>query len=444
MKYLYFTILLGVVALQGTIGSPVEREADATNIFGCIDGGICKVSLKSDGGSDKGKYVAVEKNNKVNANRGALASDGIWEVNFHGKEKKLVSFKGANGRFMIAHPNGKIEAKAKRVSRWEEFTVEAKGNGSFAIKTHHKEYVVAKDGAFSAIKGVKAADATIFKVGQAATNQFGCVVGAPCLVSLKSDNGKGKYVAVGSSDKDVNAKLDAIGPDALWELAFVKDSKDKVSFKSARGKYMIAHKNGKIEATEPDVNTWEMYTLEDKGNGKFAIKTHHNRYLVSCHGNLNSINDANAETFEIVHQTKNILGCIDGGICKVSLLGSKAGKYVAVADNNRDLNANLEDIGPDAIWEVDFIEHEMVSFKGSNGKFMMAHGSGQITFAGRVSRWEEFMLEDRGKGTFAIKSYHKQYLLADLKQGGRLKSKKGRKIVSAADAETFEVAQVDN
>ena len=137
-----------------------------------------------------------------------------------------------------------------------------------------------------------------------ATNQFGCVVGGICLVSLKSDNGKGKYVHIGSSDKDVNANLDAIGPDALWELAFVKDSKDKVSFKSARGKYMIAHRNGKIEATEPDVNTWEMYKLEDKGNGKFAIKTHHNRYLVSCHGGLNSIKDADAETFEIVPQSK--------------------------------------------------------------------------------------------------------------------------------------------
>ena len=124
------------------------------------------------------------------------------------------------------------------------------------------------------------------------------------MVSLKSDNGNGKYVAVGSSDKDVNANLDAIGPDALWELAFVGDSKDTVSFKSARGKYMIAHKSGKIEATEPDVNTWEMYKLEDKGNGKIAIKTHHNRYLVSCHGGLNSIKDADAETFEIVPQSK--------------------------------------------------------------------------------------------------------------------------------------------
>ena len=128
------------------------------------------MSLKSDGGSDKGKYVAVEKNNKVNANRGALASDTIWEVNFEGEskdKKSLWSFKGANGRYMIAYNNGKIEATAKRVATWEQFTVEDKGNGLFAIKSHHKQYVVAEDGAFSSKKGVADADAETFKIGQA-------------------------------------------------------------------------------------------------------------------------------------------------------------------------------------------------------------------------------------------------------------------------------------
>ena len=124
------------------------------------------MSLKSDGGSDKGKYVAVEKNNRVNANRGALASDGIWEVNFHGKEKKLVSFKGANGRYMIAYNNGKIECTAKRVSRWEEFTVEDTGNGTFTIKSHHKQYVVAEDGAFKSKRDIEVADAEAFLVRQ--------------------------------------------------------------------------------------------------------------------------------------------------------------------------------------------------------------------------------------------------------------------------------------
>ena len=135
----------------------------ATNIFGCYESGICKVSLLS----RSGKFVAVEKNNKVNTNRGAVASDSIWEVNFVGDPKNnLVSFKGSNGRYMIAYNNGKIECTAKRVSRWEEFTVEDTGNGTFTIKSHHKQYVVAEDGAFKSKRDIEVADAEAFLVRQ--------------------------------------------------------------------------------------------------------------------------------------------------------------------------------------------------------------------------------------------------------------------------------------
>ena len=95
----------------------------------------------------------------------------------------------------------------------------------------------------------------------------------------------GKYV-VAERNGHANANRDKLD---LWEQFSVeKKGNNKFAFKSHHGKYLIALPNGKVMANGPRPDTWETFTVEAMGL-KTAFKTHHNTYLFADRaGNLNA------------------------------------------------------------------------------------------------------------------------------------------------------------
>ena len=87
----------------------------------------------------------------------------------------------------------------------------------------------------------------------------------------------------------------------VWTLTF--KGADQVQFKGGYGQYLVAESNGDANANRNVASTWETFTAEDMGNGKYAFKSYHGKYLVAeLDGTLNANrNEASTqETFEIV------------------------------------------------------------------------------------------------------------------------------------------------
>ena len=56
---------------------------------------------------------------------------------------------------------------------------------------------------------------------------------------------------------------------------------DKVAFKSAHGKYLVAEPNGQAHANRPVLSSWETFTINHYGNGKVSLKGDHGKWLVA-------------------------------------------------------------------------------------------------------------------------------------------------------------------
>ena len=117
---------------------------------------------------------------------------------------------------------------------------------------------------------------------------------------MKTDNNK--YVAA-ESNGEANAESNSIGSDEIWEVTFI--GSDQVQLKGPHGKWLIANGgrqccSGKADANRPDA--WETFTIECMGNGKFAFKSAHGKYLsAESDGSLSQQDVAsNGQTFEVV------------------------------------------------------------------------------------------------------------------------------------------------
>ena len=106
-------------------------------MFGCTDGSVCKVGLKS----YHNKYVAAEVDGKANADRDWMLAHEIFSVTFIGEDK--VQFKGHHGKYLVAEQDGTVNANQPQASTWETWTVENKGNG-LAFKSYDGKYLVAE------------------------------------------------------------------------------------------------------------------------------------------------------------------------------------------------------------------------------------------------------------------------------------------------------------
>ena len=106
-------------------------------LFGCANGSICKVGLKT----NYDKFVVVEENGQVNAYQDELDVYEIFTVNFIGENR--VQFKGYNGKYLVAEEDGTINANKDQPGDLETWEVEGKVEG-LAFKSYHGRYMIAE------------------------------------------------------------------------------------------------------------------------------------------------------------------------------------------------------------------------------------------------------------------------------------------------------------
>ena len=88
-----------------------------------------------------GKYVVAEQDGSANANRDAQYRWEMWSVEQKGNDTFALG--SYHGKYLVAENiNGEVNAGGSSASIWETYAVEQLGN-DIAFKTHHNTYLSA-------------------------------------------------------------------------------------------------------------------------------------------------------------------------------------------------------------------------------------------------------------------------------------------------------------
>ena len=91
---------------------------------------------------------------------------------------------------------------------------------------------------------------------------FGCALGSNCVISLKTFLNK---FIVAEDDGTANANGENGDLGTIFVVTFIDG--DKVQLKGNQGKYLVAENYGTVNANRDVADTWETWTVENKGSG---------------------------------------------------------------------------------------------------------------------------------------------------------------------------------
>ena len=119
--------------------------------FGCNGD---RIFLKS----HYGKYIAAANDGTANAN-GVLANGANANANYDDSAKftvidfgsRKIGLRSSFGKYLVAESDKNVNANRYSLDTWEIFEVKYLGGVNIALKTHHGDFVVAKpDGSLDA------------------------------------------------------------------------------------------------------------------------------------------------------------------------------------------------------------------------------------------------------------------------------------------------------
>jgi len=108
------------------------------------------------------------------------------------------------------------------------------------------------------------------------------------------------FMVAESDQLNVNVNRPNAGP---WEQWSVQQQGNVITLKSYWGKYLSAQPDGTMQVNRPAADIWERFQLVDAGNGTVALRTYHNKFLVTLpNGKLGGVSNqiGVAERFKFV------------------------------------------------------------------------------------------------------------------------------------------------
>lgn len=118
------------------------------------------------------------------------------------------------------------------------------------------------------------------------------------LVNILGANNN--FMVAESDQLNVNVNRPQAGP---WEQWSVQQQGNIITLKSYWGKYLSAQPDGTMQVNRPAADIWERFQLVDAGNGTVALRTYHNKFLVTLpNGKLGGVSTqiGIAEKFKFV------------------------------------------------------------------------------------------------------------------------------------------------
>jgi hypothetical protein len=224
-----------------------------------------------------------------------IESDNITMVNNHvtmvTNRDGTISFRTPSGRYVTAHLDGTLTARAADNRQWERFEQVRTGNGTIYFKSCHGKYVTTRSNGFlvanSTFKNdterfqvVKNADGdvtvatsrnksiavTTHRIVDAATAKFrltNCSHG----VALRCSDGK--YWTAKHAGSGITFTGGRVSPQACFSMSAKGDG--RVSFKSASGKYVTATPEGSLKADSDTVEKHQLFERIDHPDGTLSL-----------------------------------------------------------------------------------------------------------------------------------------------------------------------------
>ena len=118
----------------------IKDDPPQQNMFGCDEGVICKVALKT----YHGTYVVAETNGDANANSHDIGELETWIVNFVASDK--VTLQSLDGKYLMATTWGGAYANSDEVGDAETFTVGLSDHlsGQFTFQSTYGKWLAAE------------------------------------------------------------------------------------------------------------------------------------------------------------------------------------------------------------------------------------------------------------------------------------------------------------
>lgn len=233
-------------------------------------------------------------------------------------------------------------------------------------------------------------------------------------VILRSYNTK--YIKI-QADKNnwlIAGPMDA----ASAEVFTIEDAgSGKIAIKSSAGKYVTVDAGDKVLATKSSIGATEKFTVEDAG-GRFGIKASNGKYFYAYYS-LGGYITAGKSTLEnwckfTVEQASvlpiNSEVAIRGSNTRYSFVDANDVSIIKVAQNSIVASGKLtvRDAG-----------NGKIALQATNGKYATIDGNGRVSaIKSSVGSAEKFTVEDLGNGKFALKASNGKYVAPAYSSGG--------------------------
>jgi len=255
-------------------------------------------------------------------------------------------------------------------------------------------------------------------------------------IALKSH--WGKYV-VAEKNGDLNANRDRVGQWERFEMITHKGG--KMSLKSIHGMYVVAEENGQCHANKDVIGSSMKFKMITHKDGTLSMKSKFGKYVVAeKNGHLNA-NRAVASTWEkftVVYLAKPPVKIVKPEAALRVALKTTQGQFLSAGKDGK-MNGNGKSSGSSEQFTMYTHPDGLVSFKSAHGKYLVAEKGGNV-LANRdwMRSWEKFKVIKNGdcslSCTVSLKTAHKKYLGAD--GSGKLSGDSG-------EGATFELMKLD-
>lgn len=220
-----------------------------------------------------GKYLSSWKKGGyiIEANCDVPSIRATFE--FIKKEDKKIALRTFHGKYVCVESNGNVTAnKDKDLKGIEIFVVKKIGEdeNKVAFKAHNGKYLSAGEGGTLTTKTVEE--------GQGIPEDAVFTFASTSFMAKKANfqSAYGKYLSV-QENCTIKAASDVASAYETFDV--IEKGEEKVALRTFHGKFVCAESNGNIIANRNIASTWETFDVIKIAEGMVALRTYHGKYL---------------------------------------------------------------------------------------------------------------------------------------------------------------------
>lgn len=218
-----------------------------------------------------GKYLSSWKNRSYIIDANCDVPSIRATFGFIKKEDKKIALRTFHGKYVCVESNGSVTAnKDKDLKGIEIFVVEKIGENKIALIASNGKYLSAGEGGTLTTK--------IVEKGQDIPEDAVFTFASTSFMAKKANfqSAYGKYLSV-QENCTIKAASDVASAYETFDV--IEKGEEKIALRAFHGKFVCAESNGNIIANRNIASTWETFDVIKIAEGMVALRTYHGKYL---------------------------------------------------------------------------------------------------------------------------------------------------------------------